>query len=117
MHENQATVGLDEMDILFGTGRAKSVLRSLLNAGYRKKGATWTRAGKDEKCIFGPVVMAGLGKTWRASDDLKALRSRTITVTMVRGAAWSRRTGRGPRQRSRRRCGRCWASGRHGTRR
>lgn len=84
IHEHQATVGLDEMDILFGTGRAKVVLRSLLNAGYRRKGATWTRAGRDEKCIFGPVVMAGLGKKWRAADDLKALRSRTITVTMAR---------------------------------
>jgi hypothetical protein len=86
MHEHQRTVGMDEVDILFGgTGRAKSVLRSLVNAGYRRKGATWTRAGKDEKCIFGPVVMAGLGRTWRASDDLKALRSRTITVAMVKG--------------------------------
>lgn len=86
MHEHQRTVGMDEVDILFGgTGRAKSVLRSLVNAGYRRKGATWTRAGKDEKCIFGPVVMAGLGRTWRASDDLKALRSRTITVTMAKG--------------------------------
>lgn len=84
MHENQATVGLDEMDILFGNGGAKQQLRSLLNAGYRRKGAFWTRAGKEEKFIFGPVVMAGLAKRYRASDELKALRSRTIQVVMTR---------------------------------
>lgn len=86
MHDNMITCGLDEMDILFGTGRAKSTLRSLLNAGYRRKGATWTRANRDEKCIFGPVVMAGLAKSYRASDDLKALRSRTIQVTMTQSS-------------------------------
>jgi hypothetical protein len=85
MHENQATIGIDEMDVLFGNGAAKRVLRSLLNGGYKRKTAWWTRAGKDKRCIFGPVAFAGLGTKWKASDDLRALRTRTIQITMVPG--------------------------------
>jgi hypothetical protein len=85
MHENQATIGIDEMDVLFGNGAAKRVLRSLLNGGYKRKTAWWTRAGKDKRCIFGPVAFAGLGAKWKASDDLRALRTRTIQITMAPG--------------------------------
>jgi hypothetical protein len=85
MHENQATIGIDEMDVLFGNGAAKRVLRSLLNGGYKRKTAWWTRAGKDKRFIFGPVAFAGLGAKWKASDDLRALRTRTIQITMVQG--------------------------------
>lgn len=85
MHDNCATVGLDEIDILFGvTGNAKSVLRSLINGGYQRDSAWWTRKGQDDKFIFGPVVMAGLARTYRSTDAMKSLRSRTIPVTMTR---------------------------------
>jgi hypothetical protein len=86
MHDNQRSLGFDEVDMLFGnTGRAKGTLNSLLNNGYRRKSATWTRKGQDEMSTFGPVVMAGLAKRWRASDALKPLRSRTLQVTMIKG--------------------------------
>jgi hypothetical protein len=85
MYENHLTAGIDEIDILFGTGRAKEVLRSLLNAGYKRKTAWWGRAKQDKKCIFGPVAMAGLGRKYKASDELKALRDRTIQITMAQG--------------------------------
>jgi hypothetical protein len=90
--EKQGTIGLDELDVLFGAGGAKSVLRSLLNAGY-KRGATWTRKANDDLPIFGPVAMAGLAKKWRSATALSPLRSRTIEVEM--------RRGRGPAERYR----------------
>lgn len=84
MAEDRATFGIDEMDVLFGAGGSKATLRSLLNAGYRKKGAVWTRANKEDLNIFGAVAMAGLGKKYRTSEALSALRSRTIPIEMRR---------------------------------
>jgi hypothetical protein len=75
------TLGIDEIDELFGKGVAKKTLRSLLNAGY-KAGASWSRMNRQNLPIFGPVVMAGLGLVFRSAAGLDALRSRTIMVIM-----------------------------------
>lgn len=82
VHEYFADPAIDEIDILFGAGNAKRVLRSLLLAGYRRKGAFWMRSGKPPLAIFGPVSFAGLDRKFRAADDLAALRSRTIMINM-----------------------------------
>lgn len=82
VHEYFADPAIDEIDILFGAGNAKRVLRSLLLAGYRRKGAFWMRSGKPPISIFGPVSFAGLDRKFRAAEDLAALRSRTIMIHM-----------------------------------
>jgi hypothetical protein len=83
--QDRATVTIDETDVLFGSGKAKAVLRSLLNSGYRAKGADWKRANGDSLNVFGPVAMAGLGARFRNSSDLSALRSRCFMFDMHRG--------------------------------
>ena len=83
--QDRATVTIDETDVLFGTGKAKAILRSLLNSGYRAKGADWKRANGDSLNVFGPVAMAGLGARFRTSSDLSALRSRCFMIDMHRG--------------------------------
>lgn len=84
VHEQRAAVLLDEIDVLFGGGQAKSVLRSLLNAGYRRKGAFWMRANKPPVAIFGAVAFAGMDAKFASAAPLAALRSRTIMIKMVR---------------------------------
>lgn len=78
----RATICLDEVDIYFGAGAKNSSVRAFLNAGYRAKGAEWIRANKDPVSIFSAVAFAGLGRTFRTSAALSALRSRTIMIEM-----------------------------------
>jgi hypothetical protein len=80
--EHRATTGIDEIDILFGAGSAKQVLRSLLNSGY-KRGAVWPRANGDTLSVFAPLVLAGMGKRFRTAGPLDALRTRCLMVDMV----------------------------------
>lgn len=81
--EGHATAGIDEIDVLFGAGAAKSTLRSLLNAGY-KHGAKWSRANKTPVSVFAPVALAGLGTKFRTAEVLSPLRQRSIVVNMRR---------------------------------
>lgn len=85
--DNKATVMIDEIDILFGAGNAKSVLRSLLNSGY-KRGGTFMRAGKDEISIFAPLALGGMSQKFDSAEALRALKSRAICIRMkkARGA-------------------------------
>lgn len=83
--EGDTTIGLDETDILFGAGNAKSTLRSLINAGY-KGGSVWRRSNKDVIPLFAPIAMAGLSTRWFASGDLEALRTRCLHITLAKAA-------------------------------
>jgi hypothetical protein len=82
--ERRATVGIDELDVLFGKGAAKATLRSLLNAGYRQ-GAVWQRANRTPVSVYSPVTMAGLGAKFRTAQELSPLRSRSIMIEMQPG--------------------------------
>lgn len=82
--EQRATILVDELDILLGRGNAKSDLRSLFNASYKRKTAFFSRAGKPPIPIFAAVAFAGLGSTFRSAAVLSALRSRTLVIEMVR---------------------------------
>jgi hypothetical protein len=81
--ESHATAGIDEIDVLFGAGAAKSTLRSLLNAGY-KHGAEWKRKGQTSIPLLAPVALAGLGTKFRTAEVLSPLRQRSIVVNMRR---------------------------------
>ncbi len=81
--EQHATAGIDEIDVLFGAGAAKSTLRSLLNAGY-KHGAQWKRKGQTAVSLFAPVALAGLGTKFRTAEVLSPLRQRSIVINMRR---------------------------------
>lgn len=85
INEERATIGIDEIDILFGAGGAKAVLRSLLNGGYRK-GAKWPRMNKASLPVFSAVTMSGLGRKFRSAAELAPLRSRSIIIDMVPGS-------------------------------
>lgn len=80
--ESKSTVMIDEIDILFGAGNSKSVLRSLLNSGY-KVGGTFMRAGnKGEISIFAPLALGGMSAKFDSHESLKALKSRSICIRM-----------------------------------
>lgn len=79
--EQQSSVVLDEIDILFGAGNAKRVLVSLLNGGYRY-GESWVRNGK-ESSVFGAVALGGLSAKFRTAQALAPLRQRCISIEMV----------------------------------
>lgn len=83
--EQHATAGVDETDVLFGAGAAKSTLRSLFNAGY-KYGAKWSRANKSPVSVFAPLVMAGIGTKFRTAAILAPLRQRCIMIIMERAS-------------------------------
>lgn len=82
-NEQRATILVDEMDVLVGKGNAKSDLRSLFNASYKRKTAFWSRAGKPALPIFAAVAFAGMGATFRSAPVLSALRSRTLVIEMT----------------------------------
>jgi len=79
--EARPTVGIDEIDNLFGAGAAKQQLRSLLNAGY-KPGTHFSRGKASRIDVFAPVVMAGIGERFRVAAELAPLRSRSIIIEM-----------------------------------
>jgi len=92
--EMRKVILIDEVDILFGKGEAKSIVRSVINSGYRK-GATVMRAKQIEQDIFGPMAMAGLGRVFQSAEALAAVRSRCIISRMKQAK------GKGEKYRSR----------------
>jgi hypothetical protein len=83
IHEHRSTELIDEINVLFGGGRGKAQLRSLLCGGYKRRTGHWARAGNKRHIIFGPVAMAGQGTKFRASEDLADIRSRSIAFDML----------------------------------
>lgn len=79
--EKNVTSLIDEIDVLFGAGGAKSVLRSILNSGY-KRGAVWQRTRGGDAHIFAPVALAGMGAKFENSEALSALKTRSIIIRM-----------------------------------
>lgn len=75
------TIGLDEMDLVIGSGNAASDLRTLLNLRYKRSGAFRRVAGKLP--VFCPLAMAGLATVLRGNACLDTLRSRSVIIDMV----------------------------------
>ena len=58
------TIGLEEVDVFFGTGNRKAAVRAIINDGYTPDGQ-WARVRNGQThriCTFGPMMMAGLDK-------------------------------------------------------
>jgi hypothetical protein len=80
------TIMIDEADTVFGrmgSGSARTELRAVINAGYRRGGTvTRPKGGHDGGVakfdVFGPLVLAGVG---RLPDSL---RDRAIEIPMVK---------------------------------
>lgn len=85
--DENATVLLDEGDILFGRGSRKEGVRAVVNAGYSGQATKKTgRNGGTRKCVFGPIALAALSRMATATDGtLSATFSRAICVEMKRG--------------------------------
>lgn len=83
-----STVGLDEIDLMFGTtGRARggsAELQSILNAGYAQNGKVLcTRGGKPVKmAVYNAMLYAGIGRTYDTLVD----RSLVITLQKTKPA-------------------------------
>lgn len=87
LNVDMATPGLDEIDLLFGTGRGKGQMRTILNSGY-KKGALVTRQRSDEvdwQNCHGPVAMNGKNANrFLNHPNFETLRSRSISIVLER---------------------------------
>jgi hypothetical protein len=91
IHNDHATVGLDEIDLFFGTrGTARSKERAVINGGY-KRGATVDRERQDEtekRNIHGPMVLAGKNAhKFLTAESFETLRTRSIPIILERKPA------------------------------
>lgn len=81
------TIGLEEVDVFFGTGNRKAAVRAIINDGYTPDGQ-WARVRNGQThriCTFGPLMMAGLDKVETGTSGvLSATLSRCIRVKMRR---------------------------------
>ena len=87
INDEHATVCIDEGDILFGAGKRKSDVRSVLNGGTYRRGTILNgQGGKTHRVpVFGPIALAGLDVMEKDTGDvLKALLSRFIKIRMVK---------------------------------
>lgn len=85
VNDERATICIDEIDVLFGTGAGQRPVRAFLNAGYRQ-GSKIARSGKLSDC-FAPVAMAGMGQNFSTNDALRPLYTRSIIVRMKKKSA------------------------------
>jgi hypothetical protein len=88
IHNDHATVGLDEIDLFFGNrGGSKSGHRAVINGGY-KRGTTVDRERNDEtekRNIHAPMVLAGKNANrFMTADAFETLRTRSIAVLLER---------------------------------
>jgi Protein of unknown function (DUF3631) len=88
--KEHATIGLDEADILVGSGKRHEAVRAVLNASaYRSGTVLRMRGGRGERCaVFGPIAMAGLDVMTNGSSSaaLAPLFDRSIIVRMRKSA-------------------------------
>lgn len=85
LSKEHATVFLDEADILFGKGKRKAAVRSILNAGYEQGGTHLRMRGMEGSRVdcFGPVAIAGLDVMEKdTGSSLDALFTRCIRIRM-----------------------------------
>jgi hypothetical protein len=78
--EEHPTVGVDELDLIVGTGDAAKMLRNLFNSGYERGGSF--RRSRKKMPVFAPVAVAGLADVLRGNPCLDTLRSRSFIVDM-----------------------------------
>ena len=81
------TIGLEEVDVFFGTGNRKAAVRAIINDGYTPDGQ-WARVRNGQThriCTFGPMMMAGLDKVESGTSGvMSATLSRCIRIRMRR---------------------------------
>jgi Protein of unknown function (DUF3631) len=85
--QEQATVLIDEGDILFGSGKRRESVRAVINGGYRRTGTvlTGSRGKATRDSVFGPIAVAALdAMESQTGDTLKATLSRGIKIRMHR---------------------------------
>ena len=76
--QHRATLLVDEVDLLFGSGNSAKAVRAVINSGYRR-GAKVARV-KGPQDTFAPVALAGLASSFMANPVLEPTRSRCIIV-------------------------------------
>jgi hypothetical protein len=72
------TLGIDEVDLLFGSGMGAKAVRNVINSGYRK-GASIPRVKGPQDC-FAPMMLAGLASSYMGNATLAPTRSRSIII-------------------------------------
>jgi hypothetical protein len=72
------TLGVDELDLLLGTGNSAKPVRNLFNSGYRR-GAQIPRVKGPQAC-FSPVMLAGLASSFMGNPALGPTRSRSVII-------------------------------------
>lgn len=81
------TIGLEEVDVLFGSGQRKAAIRAVINDGYTPDGQ-WARVRNGSVhriCTFGPLMLAGLDKVDSGTAGVMAATlSRCIRIKMKR---------------------------------
>lgn len=85
INHNKATIGLEEIDLLFGRGSSKAQIRAILNTGY-EKGAFIPRQRSDEvdfQNAHAPVALNGKNaRLFLNSEKFETLRSRSIPIIL-----------------------------------
>lgn len=86
INTKSATIGLDEIDLYFGTrGTARSGVRAILNTGY-KKGATIDRERQEEveeRNVHGPACTAGKNAhRFLTAETFSTLRTRSLAIIL-----------------------------------
>jgi len=97
---NGASLFVDELDLVLGSGDGAKPVRAAINAGYRRSGQVARNKGMAS--VFAPVALAGLATVFTRNPLLAPTRSRSIMVTMRPNAgkvnldSWRERLHRGP---------------------
>lgn len=85
LNKEQATVLLDEGDLLFAAGQRHSDVRAVINGGTYRHGTVLNGKGAkaNREPVFGPIALAGLDVMETGTGDmLNALMSRGVKIRM-----------------------------------
>ena len=75
-----ATLAVDELDLVLGSGDGAKPVRAVINSGYRRSGQVARNKGLAS--TFAPCALAGLRSVFDRNPLLAATRSRAIAVEM-----------------------------------